>query len=173
MSVAYRIEPLAKAHDRAVFACGVSQLDDWFHERAGQAARRGIATVHVLAEAATNAVLGFYTLSNFTIVAADLPAQTGRSLPDRIPLPAHLIGQLAVAARQQGKGYGGILLLDALRRAYRTTAHSASIAVVVHAIDATAAAWYARYGFVPFPAHPLHLLMPMKDIARLPPITPT
>lgn len=127
--------------------------------------RRGIATVHVLADT-MNAALGFSTLSNFSVIAADLPAQAGKSLPDRIPLPAHLIGQPAVEARQQGTGSGGILLRDALRRAHRTVARSVSVAVGVHASDA-AAAWHARYGFVPLPAHPRHLLMPVKDIARL------
>lgn len=110
---------------------------------------------------ATNAVLGFYTLSNFTVFAADLPPEHGGTLPDRIPLPAHLIGQLAVSTRQQGKGYGGLLLFDAVHRARRMTEHSASLAVVVHALDAQAAAWYMRNGFVRFPAHPLSLFIPM------------
>lgn len=168
MSVSYRIEPLAKEHDRAAFSSGAQQIDDWFHRQAGQATRRGVATVHVLVNQATNAVIGFYTLSNFTVVATDLPMAIGKVLPARIPLPAHLIGQLAVDAREQGKGYGAALLFDALRRAYRMTVDSASLAVVVHALDARAATWYTRYGFIPFPVYPLHLFIPMKDVARLP-----
>ncbi|HEY8291217.1 MAG TPA: GNAT family N-acetyltransferase [Thermomicrobiales bacterium] len=118
----------------------------------------------------TNAVIGFYALGNFTVLSTDLPLEFGRSLPDRIPLPAHLIGQLAVDARQQGNGYGTVLLFDALRRAYQTTAHSASLAVVVHALNTQAAAWYTRNGFVPFPAHPLSLFIPMRGITRFFPL---
>lgn len=167
MTDPYRIELLARSHDRTAFSSREQQIDDWFRKQAGQASRRGIATVHVMVDNTTDAVIGFYTLSNFTVLSTDLPTELGRSLPDRIPLPAHLIGQLAVDARQQGKGYGTVLLLNALRHAYRTTVHSASLAVIVHALDTQVAAWYTRYDFIPFPAHPLSLCLPMKDIALL------
>ncbi|MDQ6604381.1 MAG: GNAT family N-acetyltransferase [Chloroflexota bacterium] len=166
MTDAFRIEPLANSHDRAAFSSGAPQIDDWFHKQAGQASRRGIAAVHIMVDTTTGAMLGFYTLSNFTVFAADLPSEFGRTLPDRIMLPAHLIGQLAVDARQQGKGYGGLLLFDAVHRAHRMTEHSASLAVVVHALDTRAAAWYTGNGFVPFPAHPLSLFVPMRGVTR-------
>ena len=173
MTDPYRIELLARIHDRTTFSSGEQQIDDWFRKQAGQASRRGIATTHVMVDNDADAVIGFYTLSNFTVFSTDLPAELGRALPDRIPLPAHLIGQLAVDARQQGKGYGGTLLLDALHRAYRMTEHSASVAVVVHAINVQVASWYGRYNFIPFPTHPLSLCLPMKDIAPLFPRTDT
>lgn len=166
MTDPFRIERLTNAHDRAAFSSGAQQIDDWFHKQAGQASRRGIATIHVMMDNATDAVIGFYTLSNFTVLAGDLRPDIGRTLPDRISLPAHLIGQLAVSAQQQGKGYGGLLLFDGVHRARRTTEHSASLAVVVHALDTQAADWYTRNGFVPFPAHPLSLFIPMRGIAR-------
>ncbi len=170
MTDPYRIEPLAQTLDRAAFSSGARQIDEWFRTQAGQAARKGIAAIHMMVDNATNDVIGFYTLSNFTIHVGDLPPDVSRALPDRIPLPAHLIGQLAVDARQQGKGYGGLLLFDAVRRARRMTEHSASLAVVVHAIDARAAAWYTRKGFVSFPAHLLSLFIPMRGIARFFPL---
>lgn len=114
MTDPYRIEPLARFHNRAAFSSGKRQIDDWFRTRTGQASRRGIATVHVMVDNATDAVIGFSTLSNFTILAADFPPRPGKGLPDRILLPAHLIGQLAVDTREQRKGYGSILLFDAL-----------------------------------------------------------
>ncbi len=173
MTDSLRIERLTNAHDRAAFSSGAQQIDDWFHKQAGQASRRGIATVHVMMDAITDVVIGFYTLSNFTVLAEDLSPDVGRALPDRIPLPAHLIGQLAVDVRQQGNGYGGLLLFDAVHRARRMTEHSASLAVVVHALDVRAAAWYTRNGFVPFPAHPLSLFIPMRGITRSFPLPPS
>ncbi len=167
MTDPYRIELLARSHDRTAFSSGEQQIDDWFRKQASQASRKGIATVHVMIDNVTDAATGFYTLSNFTVLSTDLPAGMSRALSDRIPLPAHLIGQLAVDTREQDKGYGSILLLDALRRAYRTTVDSASVAVVVHAISAQIAMWYTRYNFIPFPTHPLSLCLPMKDSAGL------
>ncbi len=35
---------------------------------------------------------------------------------------------------------------------------------VVHPLVARAAAWYRRVGFAPFPAHPTHLMIRLKDI---------
>ena len=52
-------------------------------------------------------------------------------------------------------------------RAYRLTGDSASLGVVVHALNDRAAAWYQRYGFEPFPDHPLQLVICMKDIRAL------
>lgn len=112
----FRIEPLAN-HDRTAFSCGEPSVDEWFHERAGQTSRKGLAAVHVMVEQATGEMVGFYTLSNFTVVTTELPAHVRRGMPNNIPLPAHLIGQLGVDQRFQGRGFGEVLLFDALRRA--------------------------------------------------------
>jgi GNAT superfamily N-acetyltransferase len=106
-------------------------------------------------------------LSNFSLLASELPAALGKRLPRRIPIPAHLIGQLGIHAAQQGKGYGRALLFDALKRSERQATESASFGVVVHALTPALATWYAGIGFQPFPDHPLHLIMSMADIRAL------
>ncbi len=163
----FRVECLA-GHDRQIFSSGEASVDRWFREQAGQLSGRGIAVVHVMVEVQTGEVVGFYSLSNYTVLATDLPAALARRLPRSIPIPAHLIGQLGIAGRHQGQGYGRALLYDALKRAERQTTESASFGVVVHALTPQLAAWYERVGFQPFPAHPLHLLMRMVDIRALP-----
>jgi len=130
--------------------------------------RKGLAAVHVMVEQSTGAIVGFYTLSNFTVVATELPVKVGKGMPNNLPLPAHLIGRLGVDQRFQGKGFGDVLLFDALKRAHSLTGDSASLGVVVHALIERAAAWYRRIGFEPFPADPLRLVMRMKDIRALP-----
>lgn len=160
------IEPLA-GHDRATFTCGEASVDRWFRERAGQMARRGLAAVHVLVEEATGTVAGFYTLSNFTVTVTELPPALARGMPRNILLPAHLIGQLGVDTRYQGRRLGDLLLYDALKRAERLTGESASLGVVVHALSERAAGWYRRNGFEPFPDFPLHLILRMQDIRAL------
>jgi hypothetical protein len=52
-------------------------------------------------------------------------------------------------------------------RAYHMTGDSASLGVIVQALNDRVAAWYQRYGIEPFPAHPLHLVIRMKDIRAL------
>ena len=60
---------------------------------------------------------------------------------------ATLLGQLAVASAFQGRGLGGVLLVDALRRAYFAAEEVGSCMVVTDPLDEAAASFYAKYGF--------------------------
>src|SRR6184192_746480 len=91
----FRIEPLA-GHNRTAFNCGESSIDEWFRARAGQMSQKGLAAVHLMVEPATGTIVGFYTLGNFTVAATELPARVAKGMPNSIPLPAHLVGQLGV-----------------------------------------------------------------------------
>jgi hypothetical protein len=61
-----RIEVLSSEHDRDAFSSCVPDLDTYIRERAGQDAKRHIATVFVLFEDGP-IVLGYYTLSQQVI----------------------------------------------------------------------------------------------------------
>ena len=43
----------------------------------------------------------------------------------------------------------------------------ASYAIVVHAKDAGAVAFYGKHGFIPFPDHPKHLFLPVATAQQL------
>jgi hypothetical protein len=80
------IEPLGK-HDRAAFSCGVTALDDWFRLRAGQDEKRN-ARVFVAIDDQLG-IVGFYSLSSFTLAVADLPPEQAKRLLryDIVPFP--------------------------------------------------------------------------------------
>jgi hypothetical protein len=69
--LATAIEPLGKQHDRATFTCGQPALDDWFRRRAGQDEKRNVARVFVAIDDEQRSVLGFYSLSSFTLAIDD------------------------------------------------------------------------------------------------------
>jgi hypothetical protein len=92
--LAIAIEPLGTQHDRAAFSCGQPALDDWFRRRAGQDEKRNVARV-VVAVDDEHGVVGFYSLSSFTLAIEDLPQDIGRKLPRYDAIPAALIGRLA------------------------------------------------------------------------------
>jgi predicted N-acetyltransferase YhbS len=71
---------------------------------------------------------------------------------------------LAVDGRENGKGLGARLLKDALLRAVQAADIVGYRAVVVHAKDAGAKAFYQRFGFEPSPIDPLRLFLLLKDI---------
>ncbi|MFD1960717.1 hypothetical protein ACFSHP_20045 [Novosphingobium panipatense] len=92
-------------HDRSGFSCGVEALDRYLQSQASQDARRRVAAPYVLIEPPSPNVLGFYTLSNTSLQAADLPAALVKKLPRYPVLPATLLGRLAVNAKGRGRGW--------------------------------------------------------------------
>ncbi len=157
------IEPLGK-HDRAAFSCGVAALDDWFHLRAGQDEKRNVARVFVAVDD-RHGIVGFYSLSSFTLAIADLPPEHARRLPRYDAIPAALIGRLARDERVRGEGVGGLLLADAMRRVLGAARTLAVFAIVVEAKNEKAAAFYRDFGFMPFPNRPLRLFIPASEAA--------
>ena len=146
----FAIAPLDKGHDRTQFTCGQPDLDDWFHRRAGQDDKRNIACAFVATDDELG-VVGFYSLSSFTLSIEDLPEEVGRKLPRYDAIPAALIGRLARDVRVRGRGVGELLLADAVRRILGAGRSVAVFAIVVDAKDATASAFYEGFGFRPFP----------------------
>lgn len=152
-------------HDRSSFSCGVEALDRYLQSQASQDARRRVAAPYVLVEAPAPNVLGFYTLSNTSIQAAELPEAFVKKLPRYPVLPATLLGRLAVDAKGRGRGLGTELLLDALQRCLRS--ETASLAVMVDAKDDSAISFYERHEFLRLPDQPNRLFMPMSEIEKL------
>lgn len=162
--MAFVIEPLGKQHDRTVFGCGQADLDDWFHRRANQDERRNIARVFIASDDSLG-VIGFYSLSSFTLSLTDLPAEIARKLPRYDAIPAARIGRLARDVRVRGQGIGELLLADAIRRILGAGATLAVFAIVVDAKDAAAEAFYKEFGFTPFPLRPDRLFLLTSSVA--------
>jgi GNAT superfamily N-acetyltransferase len=162
------IAALADLHERQRFSCGVEALDRWFHDQAGQSHRKRRTTVWVATEAAApNLPLGYYSLAPFHLAFDDAPEALRRKLP-KDPLYVALIARLAVSTAARGRGLGGILLIDAVKRAYQASLQIPTHGVVVHAKDESAAAFYRHFGFLAFADDALHLYLPMATIAALP-----
>ena len=75
-----------------------------------------------------------------------------------------LLARLGLDRSVQGIGLGGDLLRDALARCAAVSDDIGGRAVLVHAKDAGAVAFYQRYGFVPLEQNPNHLYILMKDL---------
>jgi len=167
-AASWHIEPLAKHHDRATFSCGNDILDHYIRVLAGQDARRHIAVPFVLFEQSSpKTILGYYTLSAFSVDLGDLPANLTRKLPSYPIVPATLLGRLAVSQQHHGHGFGELLLMDALRRVSQQSSQIATVAVIVDAIDQNAAEFYKHFDFITFPDRQNRLFLPMKIIEAL------
>lgn len=163
---AFVFESLGDHHNRAAFSCGLEALDRYFQgDFVRQDMSRRLAAAFVMTSG-KGELAGFYTLSSFTITSIDLPERLAKRLPSRLPIPATLLGRMGVDVNWKGRGLGGDLLMDALHRALQATQTVASWAVVVDAKEG-ARDFYLRYEFIPFPASPNRLFLPMRTIEQL------
>ena len=164
----YLIEAFSKHHDRTGFSCGIESLDRYLHQQISQDLKRNAAAPFVLIEQGSPKVLGYYTMSAFSVALQNIPKNLQKQLPHYPQVPATLIGRLAVDQTFHGKRLGEKLLINALRRAYASREQIASAVVVVDVINENAVTFYAKYGFMTVQNEPNRLFLPMDTISKLP-----
>lgn len=156
----------SKQHDRSTFQCGDDSLNDYIKTKASQELKKKVSTPLVLTDSPDRQVLGYYCLSSYSISMVDIETATAKGLPRYPLLPATLLGRLAVDLSCQGKGYGDLLISDALKRALMASIQVSSVAVVVDAISQDAARFYRRYGFTEVKTDPMKLYIAMVEIEK-------
>lgn len=154
---------LTHEDDRSAFDSGAPELDDWLKRFAWQNQRANNAVTYVTVR--DGVVLGYYAIAMAAVAAADLPDELKKARPRQTPCV--LLARLAVDRSAQEKGVGAALLRDAIETAYRASESVAAAALLIHCRDDVASAFYLANGdFVASPVDPLHLFLPMREIAR-------
>lgn len=157
------IVPLDAAHKRGGFHCNVEALDQYLHKQAGQDIRRRISRIFVaVLPDNPKEVMGYYTLSSLSIRLEQLPQKLARKLPKH-PVPAALIGRLAVTHNAQACGIGKMLLVDAIKRTLSVSDQIAIYAMVVDAINDNAKGFYEQFGFMRLSDNSSRLFLPLKS----------
>ena len=157
-------EPLGAQHNVSHFASGVDALDSWLRGKARLNEAKGGARTYVACDG--NRVGGFYSLAASAVERRRVLSRVGRNMPE--PVPVILLGQLTVDANYQGRHLGSDQLIDAAGRALAAAGVIGARAIVVQAIDETAAAFYGRFGFRPFSdREPLMLLLRISELRAL------
>jgi len=105
----------------------------------------------------------YYTLAAGSVRRDDTPPRVVKGLGN-YPVPIILLARRAVDRGEQGKGLGAALLKDAILRAAQAADIVGCRALLVHAKDQAAQAFYRRFGFESSPVNELHLYLLMKDI---------
>ena len=126
--------------------------------------RRRAAATYVLEDPTDPArIRGYYTLSSTSVELGGLPEETVRRLASYPKVSAVLLGRLDVGARDRGQGLSGILLVDAIRRAYTHSAAIGAALMVVEAKDGAAVRFLQHYGFRTFSHNRDQLFMAMRE----------
>lgn len=158
------IVSLSRNHDRAGFDCGVPELNSFLKATARQHSDKGISRTFVLSEQERPAVIfGYFTLTLCEVRTEDLPAAYAKKYPQH-GLPAVRLARLAVSRKYQGKGYGGLLLAEAVHRTVLIAEQAGVIGLFVDAKEERAHKFYERYGFVSLPGHASQLFLPIETL---------
>lgn len=152
--------PLTAEHDLSAFDCGEPVLNDWLRQRALKNESR-FSRTYVVCE--DNQVVGYFCISAGAVEREAAPGKVRRNAPDTIPVS--VIGRLAVSRSHAGMGLGADLLSDALRRIALASQSIGIGAVLVHAKDEAAKAFYMRCAeFIEHPQESRTLFLPIETV---------
>lgn len=142
-----RFVRLDHSHHLDDFNSGSPARDTWLRARALPSQGSGDAMTQVAERGGR--VVGFYALSTAAVLRSALPGPLRRNAPD--PVPALLIGQLAVDLRSQGRGIGTAIVRDAMRTALLVAPHAGWRLLAVNPDGEAAMAFWEKFDFVALP----------------------
>jgi predicted N-acetyltransferase YhbS len=125
-----------RLHNRERFDRGEPRLDDWLHRYAGQNRRRDAAATWVIANADAMVVVAYASVAMTGIDRSAAPDLLAKGSPD--PVPALLLGRLAVDRRYANLGIGTALVAHVVAASVELNAKAACPAVVVTALNVSA-----------------------------------
>lgn len=159
----HRPRPLDPADRLEDFDCGDAELNAWLTRIAPMAHAGRTARVYVVTDD-ERLVVGYYALAAGEVQREKLPARMRRGAPT--PVAIAILARLAVDRRYQRQCVGLALISDTARRVLDAAELLGIRALVVHAANEEAAAFYRAAGFTPSPSDPLHQAVLVKDLAR-------
>lgn len=156
-------EPLAAHHRLEGFDCGKPALTDWLLRHARQAQGSGSAKTFVVVD--DDRVAGYFSLTVGQVDTLEAPERIRKGM-GQYPVPVVILARLAVSTQDQGRGIGFGMLQDAIRRTMLIAEQAGIRAMLTHPIDADAARFYTRFGFIASPLREQQLLLLLKDARR-------
>ncbi len=144
-------------HQTTGFNCGIDSLNEWLIRRALKNEFAGGSRTYVVCDG--NQVVGYYAIAAGSIAREEVPGRIRRNMPD--PIPALILGRLAVDHGWQGAGIGQGLLKDALARSINVSEQVGARVLIVHALNEKAEVFYHKHGFTVNLLIPNTLLLPL------------
>ncbi|MFN9355660.1 MAG: GNAT family N-acetyltransferase [Alphaproteobacteria bacterium] len=156
-----KIEPLKGKNCLRNFSCGVREIDSWARDKCHKLQEKSRIRVFCSYNPSATSACGFYSLS-LSAENAETVGSEARGIFARTGYtPLVYIDYLAVMRPMQGNGLGGLLLINALRRAARVSQDVAVYGVALRSLNQDTTKLYEKYGFgvcEPEASHPLMVL---------------
>jgi GNAT superfamily N-acetyltransferase len=153
-------ERIRPDHELSSFDCGTAPLNDWLRKRA-LVNEGGGSRTYVVTFGAT--VVGYFAIATGAVSHTVATGKVRRNMPN--PVPAMVLGRLAVDHRWQGQGIGAGLLRDAVRLTFEAYEIAGIQALLVHAKDEDSKRFYLHHGFAASTIEPMTLMARLKDLA--------
>ena len=151
--------PLGDEHRLDDFQCTAPELTRWLLERARPNQASGASRCFVVCDGQQD-VVGYYALAAGAVSHAHAPGRIRRNMPE--PIPVIVLGRLAVHRGRVGQGIGQGLLKDAVQRTLRASEQIGARALLCHATDDVAKAFYLKHGFIESPIHGMTVMLPLR-----------
>lgn len=163
--MALKIEILSKNHDRTTFDCGNDELNYFLQNIARQHIKKGVSRTFVLIDTNhSKEIIAYMTLVVCEVIADEISNKWKNKYPERIP--AAKLARLAVSQNQQRKGYGEILIIDAMEKTLNVSNNIGVAGLFVDAKDEHAKTYYSQFGFISLPDQLDNLFLPLSTIAK-------
>jgi predicted N-acetyltransferase YhbS len=158
------VELLTKNHSVQEFDCKKHEsLNVWLKRFALHSQNSDSARTYVVHR--NGVVVGYYALCSGSVRRKEAAERVAKGQSAH-PIAVILLARLAVDHTEQGVGLGKALLKDALLRCVQGADVIGARAVLVHAVDDDAEAFYKHFGFEVCAANDLHLMLLMKDLRK-------
>lgn len=148
------------------FDCGKQSLDDWLKNNSNRAEGKSARTYVVCKRTSENSepVVAYYSLATGSVFRDQCLGNIRRNMPD--PVPVMILARLAVDKDYAGKGLGKALLKDALTKVVEISEIAGVAAILLHAVDDDALAFYTQYGFRAFPVEGRTMFLPIETVKK-------
>jgi GNAT superfamily N-acetyltransferase len=159
-----RIEKLARHHAVEAFDCGVEPLNRFLIRYAQQNQQANAAQTYVALSG--DDIIGYHSLAVGEVSHSAAPPRLAKGLAQH-PVPIMILARLAVHKHWHGKGIGAGLMKDAILRTMQAADIAGIRALIVHAKDDAARAFYTHFGFADGFSDPMHLYVLVKELRAM------
>ena len=141
------IEEISKQHNRKIFDCDVTELNQFLHQQARQKTTKHISKTYVACrDSNPTVIIGYYTLTGYS-VTTPLSHKDYKKYPH--PFSAVKLARLAVDSSQQRQRLGERLLIDAIHRTVLVAQQISAIGLFVDPMTPQVVPFYQQYKFLP------------------------
>lgn len=170
MKIAFEILD-KEIHNRDDFDCGNLELNNFLKIQANQRQNRNNAVTHVSVNAddieIPKTILGYYTISNNSLIYDILPREDAKKTPSKESIPCLKLGRLARNKKYTNSGFGEIILMDVLRKALSLSQEVGIYLIDVDVKNEKVCRFYQKYGFKNFIDDSKHMFITLETIKKI------